>query len=88
MNLFYPYRILVNRSNGSCNNVNDLYAKIRVPDVFKGIGTKLFNLISRTNAARHIGCYETCMYKCRLNTSVCNNEKCWIKIIADVNLMN
>ena len=88
MNLFYLYSILVNRSNGGCNNVNDLYANIRVPDVFKDIGVKVFNLMSRTNEARHIGWYEACIYKCRLNASVCNNKQCWIKISADVNLMN
>ena len=33
--LFYLYSILVNKCSGSCNNINDLYVKSRVPDVAK-----------------------------------------------------
>ena len=38
--LFYPYSTEVNKCSGSCNNVNDPYAKLRVPDVFKNINVK------------------------------------------------
>ena len=31
--LFYPYNIPVNKCSGSCNNINDPYAKLCVPDV-------------------------------------------------------
>ena len=31
--LFYPYSILVNKCSGSCNNINDPFAKLCVPDV-------------------------------------------------------
>ena len=30
--MFYPYSIKINRSKGSCNTINDPYAKICVPD--------------------------------------------------------
>ena len=36
-----------------CNNINDPYAKLCVPDVIKNINVKVFNLISRTNETRH-----------------------------------
>ena len=51
---FYPYSILVNKCSDSCNNINDPYAKLCVPDVFKNINVKVFNLMSRTNETRHI----------------------------------
>ena len=35
--LFYPYSIQRNKCIGSCNNVNDPYAKLCVPDVVKDI---------------------------------------------------
>ena len=35
--LFYPYSILVNKFNGSCNNVHDPYAKLCGPDIIKDI---------------------------------------------------
>ena len=51
---FYPYSILMNKCSGSCNNINDPYSKLWVPDVVKNINVKAFNLISRTNESRHI----------------------------------
>ena len=30
---FYPYSIEANKCSGSCNNINDPYAKVCVPDV-------------------------------------------------------
>ena len=43
--LFYPYSIEVNKCSGNCNNINDPYAKLSVPDV-KNMIVKVFNLIS------------------------------------------
>ena len=31
--LFYPYSIKIEKCSGSCNNINDAYAKICVSDV-------------------------------------------------------
>ena len=71
---FYPYSIEVNKCSGSCNNINDPYAKSCVPDVGKTINVKVFNLISRTNKTKHIKWHETCKCKCRLDVSVYNNK--------------
>ena len=76
---FYQFSISVNICSGSCNNINDPYAKLCVPDVFKNINVKVFNLMSRTNEIRHIEWYETCKYKCRLYPSVCNKKQRWNK---------
>ena len=32
---FYPYSIEINKCSGSCNNINDPYAKLCILDVFK-----------------------------------------------------
>ena len=40
--LFYPYNILVNKCSGSCNNINDPYAKLCVPDAIKNLNVKAF----------------------------------------------
>ena len=77
--LFYPYSIKVNKCSGSCNNINDPYAKLRVPDVVKNINVKVFNLMSRSNETRHIKWHEICKCKCRLDASVCNNKQRWNK---------
>ena len=75
--LFYPYRVKINECSGSCNNINDPYAKLCVPDFVKNVNVRVFNLMSRTNETRHIEWYETCKCKCRLDASVCNNKQRW-----------
>ena len=40
--LFYPYSILANKWSGSCNNINDAYAKLCVPDAVTNV--RVFNL--------------------------------------------
>ena len=75
--MFYPYSITINKCQGSCNTINDPYAKICVPNTIKNINVKIFNLISRTNETRHIEWHKTCNCKCSLNVSVCNNKQRW-----------
>ena len=75
--VFYPFSIKTSKCSGSCNNINDPYAKICVPDVVKDLNVKVFNLMSRTNETRHIKWHETCKCECRLDASVCNNKKRW-----------
>ena len=43
--IFYSYSIKINRSKGSCNTINDPYAKICVPDQIKDTNLKVFNLL-------------------------------------------
>ena len=46
MNLHFILIVLkVNKCSVSCNNINDPYAKLCVPDVFKNINVKVFNLM-------------------------------------------
>ena len=52
--LFYPYSITINKCKGSCNSINDQYAKLRVPNDIKNINVKVFYLVSRTNETRHM----------------------------------
>ena len=47
--VFSPFSIRASKCSGSCNNINDPYAKLCIPDVVKNLNTKVFNLISRTN---------------------------------------
>ena len=58
--VLYPFSIKVNKCSGSCNNVNDPYAKLCIPDVVKNINVKVLNLTSRINETKHIIWHETC----------------------------
>ena len=75
--VFYPLILLTTKCSNSCNNINDPYAKMCVPDVLKNLNVKVFNLMSRTNEIRHIKWHETCKCNYRLDTSVCNNKQRW-----------
>ena len=72
--LFYPYSIKINKGKGSCNTINDPYAKICVPENIKNTNVKLFNLMSRTSETRHIKWHKT---RCRLDAIVFNNKQRW-----------
>ena len=59
--VFYPFSIKASKCSGSCNNINDPYAKLYVPDAAKNMNIKVFNLRSRTNETR---------YKIKINADV------------------
>ena len=69
--------IKINKCKGSCNTINDPYAKLCVPDTIKNINVKVFNLMSRTNETRHKKWQKTCKCKDKLNVSVSNNKQRW-----------
>ena len=52
--LFFPYDVKIRKFSGSCNNINDPYAKFCVRDVVRNINVKVFDLISRTSERGYI----------------------------------
>ena len=52
--VFFPFSIKTSKFSGSCNNINNLYTKLRVPDVMKNLNVEVFNLMSRNNETRPI----------------------------------
>ena len=86
--VFYPFSIKTSKCSGSCNNINDPYAKMCVSDVVKNLSVKVFNIMSRTNETRHIEWQEMCKCKCRLDASICNNNNVGMMINASVNAKN
>ena len=75
--IFYPFSIKINKCSGNCNNINNPYAKICVPDVIKDLNVKVFNLMSRTNETRFIKWHETCKCICRLDGIICKSKQRW-----------
>ena len=74
--VFLPFSIKTSKCSRSCNNINNPYAKLCVPDVIKNLDVKVFNLVSGTNETKRIEWHETSKCKCRFNSSVCNNKQC------------
>ena len=86
--MFYSYSIKISRCKGGCNTIIDPYAKICVPDQIKNTIIKVFNLMSRTNEARHIKWYKTCKCRCRLDQVFVTINKDGMMTNADVNVKN
>ena len=86
--MFYPFSIKVNKCNGYCNNINDPYARICVPDIVKNLNVKVFNLMSRTNETRHIKWHKkVSAYVDQTKLFVIINKN-GIKINVDLNVKN
>ena len=77
--IFYPFSIKINKCIGNCNNIDNPYAKICVPDLRKNLNVKIFNLMSRSNETRFIEWHEKCKCECRLDAIICNNKQRWNK---------
>ena len=86
--IFYPCSIKINKCSGNCNNINNPYAKVCVPDVIKDLNVKVFNLMSRTNETRFIKWHEKCKCKCRLDVIFVIINNIGKKINVDVNVKN
>ena len=73
--LFYPYNVLVNKCSGSCDTIDDLMAKLCVPNVVKRVNMKVYNFLMKLNETRNVLWHESCKCVCRLNSSVCNSKQ-------------
>ena len=69
----------VSKFSGSCNNIDDPYVKLYLPDVVKNINIKVFNIMSTINETRQVKWHDTCKCKCRLDACVCNSQQRWNK---------
>ena len=87
--IFYLFSVKINKCSSNCNNINDPYAKICVPDTVKDLNVKVFNLISKTNETRFIKWHENCKCICRLDGIICNSKQRWNEDkCVDVNVKN
>ena len=85
---FYHYSVKMNKCSGSCNNINDTYAQLFVPDIIKNINVKEFNLILRTKETRYLKWHETLSANVEQIQVFVTINKDGMKINADVNAKN
>ena len=50
---FFHFSIKTSICSDSCNNINNPYTKLCVPDVVKNLNFKVFNLVSANNEQEH-----------------------------------
>ena len=75
----FPYKIKVDKCIGSCNDEDNSYFKVCLPDRIKNISVKSLDLISRKNVLKNISFYLSCKFGCLLDKKVCNNLQKWNK---------
>ena len=75
----FPYKIKVDKCVGSCNDAENSYFKVCLPDVVKNISVKSLDLISGKNVLRYISFHQSCKCGCLLDEKVCNNKQKWNK---------
>ena len=46
---YYPFVVKLDRCVGSCNILNDLSNKVRVPNKTEDLNTHVFNIVARKN---------------------------------------
>ena len=50
----FPYKIRIDKCIGSCNDKDNLYFKVCLPDRIKNISVKSFDLLSKKNVLKNI----------------------------------
>ena len=71
----FLYKIKVDKCVGSCNDKENPYFKVCLPDFVKNISVKNFDLISKKSVLRNISFHQSCKCGCLLNEMVCNNKQ-------------
>ena len=75
----FPYKIKVDKCVVSCNDVENPYFKVCLPDIVKNISVKVFDLISKKHVLKIISIHRSCKCGCLLDEKVCNNKHKWNK---------
>ena len=73
--ILYPFSIKINKCSCNCNNINDPYTRICVPDTVKDLNVKVFNLMTLNNETRHTKWHESRKCICRLDKIICNSKQ-------------
>ena len=63
----FPYKIKVDKCIGSCNNKDNPYFKICLPDSVKNISVKSFDLITKKSVLKNISFHQSCKCGCLLD---------------------
>ena len=64
---YYPFAVKLDRCVGSCNTINDLSNKVRVPNKTQYLSISVFNMIARLNELKPLTKCIACECKCRFD---------------------
>ena len=75
----FPYKIKIDKCIGNCNDKNNPYYKVCLPDIIKNVSIKVFDLLSEKNVLENISFHKSCKCGCLLDEKICNNKQKWKK---------
>ena len=64
---YYPFAVKLDRCVGSCNTINDLSNKVRVPNKTQYLSISVFNMIATLNEMKSLTKCIACECKCRFD---------------------
>ena len=74
---YYPFAVKLGRCFGSCNTLNDLSNKVRIPNKTENLNLSLFNVITGINEFKTLAKHISCECKCKFDGRKCNSDQSW-----------
>ena len=75
----FPNKIKLDKCVASCNDRDNPYFKVCLPDIVKNISVKVFDLVSQKNVLTNIKFHKSCKCGCLLDEKVFNKKRKWNK---------
>ena len=76
----FSYKIKVDKCIGNCNDKDNPYFKVCLPDSAQNISVKSFGLFSKKSVLKNISFHQSCKCGCLLDKKVYNNLQKWNKV--------
>ena len=73
----YPFAVNLDRFAGSCNTLDDLSNKVRVPNKTEDLNLQVFNMITGINESRTLTKHISCKCECKFDDRKCNLNQNW-----------
>ena len=74
---YYPFAVKLDRCVGSCNTLNYLSNKVRVPNKTEDLNLRVFHMVAGINETKTLTKYVPCQCKCKFDERKCNSDKWW-----------
>ena len=80
---YYPFKIFVNKCLGSCNTINNPFAKTCIAKTVKNLNVRIINLLTRINETKFIEWHDDCMFKYKNGPEKCNDKQIFIYVVVN-----
>ena len=74
---YYTFAVKLDRCVGSCNTLNDLPNKVRVPNKIEDLNLSVFNMITAINESKTVKKHISYKCKCKFDRRKCNPDHWW-----------